>query len=711
MKPEEKYTILRKIADGGMAEIFLAQLEGPQGFKKLVVLKQIRPLISSDPLLRNALVDEAHVAMSLGSGNIVQVLDLFEFQGRYSLVLELVDGWSLDHLLRRSASAEWPLPRELSLYIISEVCRALHYAHSMLRDGQPLHIVHRDISPQNILISEQGEVKLADFGIAKARTRTQTTEQGIVKGKISFMSPEQAGASPLDWRSDIFSLGTVLYRMVTGKLPFDAPSELETLVRIKACEFPRPSDACPDLEPALATLVLRAMQKDPEQRFQSAEEMMFAAEDTMRQLFHPFSQTELKRWIHELGARDGVPPISRLPTSDGSGPAIEVGSDSLLPPTLPLQVGTGYVLPPTLPGRKIHVPPPPQPKERMNPWVWRLGIPAVLSLIAFGYGLYYGSTRLHSKSPLVPAQPSAGAGPPAQPSDALSASKEPMEAFAENESSQDASAVSSGARSLLSESPPLPQPAPDAGPQPAAEASQGPALATPGAPAFDAPSAPELSEAPARAAEAPPELAESPSPVSTSAEMPAASASPPSPEGAPPEAAEAQGAEKGEAALPPEAAVASSETLSAEPEQPSAPPEPPGPPDAQEQKSRVAEAAAPASPTVMAAAPSHLETLPAEPLAASAATAPPEPSPQEDDGRVSVTVTSRPEGALVKIKERELGRTPVPLRFAPGQSYELTFVKEGYAPTMRRFMVENVRGQKISASLKKRGKKASSKLK
>src|SRR3954468_22915470 len=215
MSLQSRYTILRKIADGGTAEIFLAKQHGAQSFEKTVVLKRIFTTFYADPQFRHMLVDEAHVAMTLNHSNIVQVLDLGEADGRYFLALELVDGWTLDRVLRRSKAAGGPAPPALSLYVTAEICRALAYAHGKKRpDGQPLGIVHRDISPHNVLLSEQGEVKLTDFGIAKAMNKREQTGTGVVKGKVAFMSPEQAMGKPIDQRSDLFSLGTVLYLLM-----------------------------------------------------------------------------------------------------------------------------------------------------------------------------------------------------------------------------------------------------------------------------------------------------------------------------------------------------------------------------------------------------------------------------------------------------------------------------------------------------------------
>ena len=216
MSPSSRYTILRKIADGGMAEIFLASQHGAEGFEKPVVLKRILPAFFADPQFRNMLIDEAHIAMSLNHSNIVQVLDLGEAGGRYFLVLELVDGWTLDLVLRAAEGGGLPLPAALALYMRPRSAGRWPTRTPRTPDGQPLGIVHRDISPQNVLVSEQGEVKLTDFGIAKAQTAQGRRAAALIKGKIAFMSPEQASGEPLDARSDLFSVGTMLYLMITG---------------------------------------------------------------------------------------------------------------------------------------------------------------------------------------------------------------------------------------------------------------------------------------------------------------------------------------------------------------------------------------------------------------------------------------------------------------------------------------------------------------
>ena len=362
MSPSSRYTILRKIADGGTAEIFLTKQHGAQGFEKTVVLKRIFTTFYADPQFRHMLVDEAHVAMTLNHSNIVQVLDLGEAEGRYFLALELVDGWTLDRVLRRSKAAGVPAPPALSLYVTAEVCRALAYAHGKKRgDGQPLGIVHRDISPHNVLLSEQGEVKLTDFGIAKAQTRKDQSPGNLIKGKIAFMSPEQAAGEKLDARSDLFSVGTMLYVMITRRHPFDAATDYETLMLVKSGDFLPPETARPGLHPDLYRVIRKAMAKATADRYQTAEEMLVDVEQVMRLAFRPVGQTELQRWLADLSSKDGVPPLTRegppepVPTEVGPLRGAD-GQDSGLVLNLDDAVEV----------RSGHRPPPPPPTEVMK---------------------------------------------------------------------------------------------------------------------------------------------------------------------------------------------------------------------------------------------------------------------------------------------------------------------------------------------------------
>lgn len=322
MAGQGRYTLDRKVAEGGMAEIFLARQHGSQGFEKPVILKRIHTAYAADEQFRNMLIDEAHISMTLGHANIVQVLDLGSAEGRYFLVLELVDGWDLARLLDRAARADRRLPIGLGAHIVVSVCRALAFAHARTGpDGAPLGIVHRDVSPQNVLVSEQGDVKLADFGIAKAMGRRDRTSSGVVKGKLAFMAPEQARGERLDARSDIFAAGTLLYLVATGHEPFDGDSPAALLARVQQGDFRPPEQVEPKVGPALSAIIARAMAKDRDQRYATAEEMLADLEELLRAEYGSPGQTEFKHWLSELSAADGVPPINRAPSPTAGDPA------------------------------------------------------------------------------------------------------------------------------------------------------------------------------------------------------------------------------------------------------------------------------------------------------------------------------------------------------------------------------------------------------
>src|SRR3569623_1979801 len=357
MSLQARYTILRKIADGGTAEIFLATQKGVHGFEKVVVLKRIFPAYYADPQFRDMLVNEAHIAMSFNHSNIVQVLDLGEDDGQYILALELVDGWTLAAVIRRVRGARSSFPPALALYVTAEVCRALAYAHAKSdADGKPLGIVHRDISPHNVLLSEQGEVKLTDFGIATVKEKNEGGEK-IIRGKIAFMSPEQAAGGPLDARSDLFSVGTMLYVMICGRYPFDAPTDLEVLLLVKNGEAVPPEVARPGIHPELARLLKRARAKDPTERFQRADDMLLEVEQVMRAAFRAVGQTELKRWLQDLSARDGVPSITKVPALPSSTPAGRVGGPGTPTGSNPIRIPPPPNL--TRSGTAMRPPPPP----------------------------------------------------------------------------------------------------------------------------------------------------------------------------------------------------------------------------------------------------------------------------------------------------------------------------------------------------------------
>ncbi len=323
MSTHGRYAMLRKIADGGMAEIFLARQSGEEGFSRLVIVKRILPAYSNDPHFRDMLLDEGHIAMTLNHSNVVPVLDLGRAEGSYFLVMELVDGWDLQQVYDRGARVSFHLPLGLALYIVAEALRGLHYAHSRRdSEGKLLGIIHRDMSPQNVLISEQGEVKVTDFGIAKALGRRDRTQTGMIKGKLDFMSPEQASSAPMDAASDIFAAGTVLYLLTTGRRPFAGMSDMESLMRIQRADFAPPDEVRPGLSPGVSNIIRRAMAKRPTDRYRSAEEMMLDIESVLREEFASPGQSQLKAWLGELSVRDGEQALSQRPGLEQVAPSL-----------------------------------------------------------------------------------------------------------------------------------------------------------------------------------------------------------------------------------------------------------------------------------------------------------------------------------------------------------------------------------------------------
>jgi len=225
-----KYTVLGRLATGGMAEVHVARASGIEGFEKIVVIKRIRPDLASDRETTEAFLHEAKLAATLEHPNIAQVYEIGLVNDSYFFAMEYVHGADLRQLMEAALQREHPISLAVAIQILIGVCAALHYAHEKRAlDGAPLDIIHRDVSPSNVLVSHDGAIKVCDFGIAKAATRRRETVRGVVKGKFSYMSPEQCRATPLDRRSDVFSIGILLYELTTLTRLFDGTSDFEVM--------------------------------------------------------------------------------------------------------------------------------------------------------------------------------------------------------------------------------------------------------------------------------------------------------------------------------------------------------------------------------------------------------------------------------------------------------------------------------------------------
>lgn len=262
-----RYVLEERIAMGGMAEVFRARIDA-DGFAKRVCIKRILPHVASAQDFIDMFRDEAALSAVLSHQNICQVFDFGEVGGTFYLAMELVDGIDLNRLMRHLARTGKKLKVLQALQIAVDVARALHHAHTVTNQaGRPLGIVHRDVSPHNILLSRAGDVKVADFGIAKATDRLTQTATGVLKGKAGYMSPEQALGAELDHRSDQFAAGIVLWEMLTGTRLFGEGGAASALLKLVECRVPPPSSLRPDLPPALDEVVLRALSKNPDDRY------------------------------------------------------------------------------------------------------------------------------------------------------------------------------------------------------------------------------------------------------------------------------------------------------------------------------------------------------------------------------------------------------------------------------------------------------------
>ena len=280
----DRYELVCPIASGGMAVVWLARLRGKRGFEKLFAVKTIKTELLDDARFQEMFLDEARIASGIQHPNVAQILDLGEQDDVLYIVMEWVDGESLAKIRRLAPKRSAPLPLGVTLRVMADACAGLHAAHE-LRDvrGESVGVVHRDVSPQNILVTPAGSVKVIDFGIAKATNRSAgDTRSGVVKGKIHYMAPEQAGGLPVDRRADIWAVGVCLYELVTGKLPFDGDSDVDVVRRLLGTEpAPRVSASVPD---AVAEILAHSLVRDPNERFSTAGAMQRALETAIDRL-------------------------------------------------------------------------------------------------------------------------------------------------------------------------------------------------------------------------------------------------------------------------------------------------------------------------------------------------------------------------------------------------------------------------------------------
>jgi serine/threonine-protein kinase len=298
-----RYQLLKKLATGGMAQIYLARQAGLEGFEKLVVVKRILPHLAENEDFITMFLDEARIAARLNHPNIVQIFDLGAQDDTFFIAMEYIHGEDVRRVWKQAERLGSNIPLPLILRMIIEACNGLDYAHKKAdQSGRPLNIVHRDISPQNILVSFEGHVKVVDFGIAKAADQATVTKSGVLKGKYSYMSPEQAGGEPLDCRTDTFALGVVLYELLTGSRLFKRSNDIQTLNAVMECKVDPPSMLSGRSPPELDAIVMKALAKKREDRYAEARLLGAALEEFLLSRKLPSSTAHLAAYLQEIYA-------------------------------------------------------------------------------------------------------------------------------------------------------------------------------------------------------------------------------------------------------------------------------------------------------------------------------------------------------------------------------------------------------------------------
>ena len=281
-----KYRFLLELGSGGMGDVFLAVAQGPAGFNKLQVIKRLRPELAEDPEFLAMFLNEARIAARLNHPNVVQTNEVSEHQDEYFIAMEYLEGQSLYSITKRALSAnKQRFPLAMHLHVLAEACEGLHYAHELADfDGTPLQLVHRDCSPQNIFVTYEGQVKVLDFGIAKAADSATFTRTGVLKGKVPYMPPEQLEGRFVDRRADIFAIGAMLWEAATGTRLWKGFNDIQIANRLQLGEIPRPREFEPTVDPKLDMLVMKALAPNPDHRFQTAAELHAAIDQYVGRL-------------------------------------------------------------------------------------------------------------------------------------------------------------------------------------------------------------------------------------------------------------------------------------------------------------------------------------------------------------------------------------------------------------------------------------------
>src|SRR5258708_18684438 len=340
-----RYHLLDRIAFGGMAEILRAKTFDAHGQPHLVAVKRVLAHLAEDDDFIQMLVDEAKIASVLRHQNIARVYEFARAHGEYFIAMEHVDGKDMRTVLERCRTKKKPIPPEHAAYIAAEVGAALHAAHSAIdARNRPLRIIHRDVSPSNIICSYAAEVKLCDFGIAKATLSRVTTKTGVIKGKVKYMSPEQALGRKLDHRSDVFSLGSCMYEMLTRIPPFTATNEMDLLIKVRDAKYRPIAELQPGIPPELEAICDKCLTRSRANRYQTAAEAEGDLRAFLRKFMPNYSRSHLGRFIRKMFAQEIERELRQLEefvmgeeVSDDVGESLMAKDDDFEPPEVPFQ--------------------------------------------------------------------------------------------------------------------------------------------------------------------------------------------------------------------------------------------------------------------------------------------------------------------------------------------------------------------------------------
>ncbi|MCH2108588.1 MAG: serine/threonine protein kinase [Polyangiaceae bacterium] len=317
MAKQQQYRVLERIASGGMAEVFRAESAGLEGFKKKVAIKRVLPHLCEKKEFIGMFLDEARLSAHLGHSNCVQVFDIGRGDDSFFIVMELVDGADLKGVMEHRRKVGQAVPVAEACLICAKICEGLAYAHELVdEDGQSLHIVHRDMSPPNVLITRYGEVKIVDFGLAKANSQLEESQPGIIKGKFGYLSPEAAQGQAVDQRTDIFAVGIILWEMLAGQRLFQGKTDLEKVKKVQRAEVPDIRQLNPQVSDGVWSVMARALAGDPNQRYQTARAL---GEDLTQVLFsqaQPVTSFDIARLVLDVQqARASEKQASQVPSS------------------------------------------------------------------------------------------------------------------------------------------------------------------------------------------------------------------------------------------------------------------------------------------------------------------------------------------------------------------------------------------------------------